>query len=257
MNSISIVSKSLRRNGVKRTLKQAEDHNSRRIATEYGTYGNIDPSRISLNKELIGLNGESLENAVDENLIKLGIDLNNPRIKAKNRGLAIESVFSVTAGHKCDFNSLYSDCLDWFKSTLPECPILHAIIHHDEDVPHMHVVFIPIINGRLLADKLKGFKGKGRQRVAQLLSSLDSKYGLIPMQYLKKSHKKAGVKLALELTEKMLKSDAIKPIKSAIKQSIAARPELYLISMGYTFEKFQEHLRNTTPIYVGDANDHN
>lgn len=243
MSKISIQLNSLKRNGKSRSIKLADAHNTRKIATEYGPYGSIDASRIPLNLELIRLKGVPLEVAVDETLNSLGIDINNPRIRAKNRGLATEAIFTVTAGHKCDYNALYSDCLGWVRTYYPECPILYAVIHHDEDTPHMHVIFVPISDGKLQADKIRGYKGISRSRESSLVNFLHPKYGLSPIPYLQKANKKAGVNLALELTRAILDSAPLTPIKEVVMKSIAARPEPYLQAMGISYSMLQEHLR--------------
>ena len=173
MSKVTIFAHTLRLKGHARTLTLAEKHNRRLIAQEIGCYGGIDGSRTQSNLELVKLNGCSYEEAALAALSSSGLNLDHYSYRKKNRGFAVELVFSVTSGHYCDFNAMYADSLGWLRAYYPECPIIHAVVHHDEDTPHMHVILIPLFNGKLQADKVRGYKGISRKRNVSLFEFLD------------------------------------------------------------------------------------
>lgn len=245
MSKVTIFAHNLRLSGHTKTLALAEKHNKRLIVQEIGGYGGIDGSQTPLNIELVSLNGKSYEEATFDVLHALGLDLEHYNLRKKNRGYAVELVFSVTSGHQCDFNAMYADSLGWLRNYYPECHIIHAIIHHDEDTPHMHVVLVPIVKGKLNADKISGYVGAGRNRNLSLFKFLDKRYGLTFPVYLTGALKKAGASIAMQRYLK-LPNDAIRVVlDECIQKSICARPEPYLYALGIGYDEVVGSLKTT------------
>ncbi len=245
MSKVTIFAHNLRLNGHKKTLALAEKHNCRLIAQEIGGYGGIDGRRTLLNLELVSLNGSSYEEEVLRVLRSLGLDLSHYSYRKKNRGFAVELIFSVTAGHRCDFNAMYANSLDWLRNYYPESHIVHAVIHHDEDTPHMHVILVPIVNGRLDADKICGYKGVSTKRNISLFEYLDKRYGLTFPVYLKGAEKKAGAALAINRYQRLPESEIKNVLEHPILQSIFARPEPYLYALGISYEEVLASIKTT------------
>ena len=245
MSKVTVFANTLRLNGHTKTLDLAEKHNRRQIAMEIGGYGGIDGRRTPLNLELVTTQGTSYEDAVKSVLNSRGIDLDHYLLRKKNRGYAIELVFSVTSGHQCDFNAMYADSLAWLREYYPECPVVHAVIHHDEDTPHMHVILVPLFNGRLQADKVKGYKGVSKARNTSLFNYLDQRYGLTFPVYLKGAEKKAGAALAINESLKLPDKPVNAILRQSILQAIHARPEPFLYELGITYEAVIASMRTT------------
>lgn len=237
MSKVTVFAHNLRLNGHKKTLALAEKHNCRLIAQEIGGYGGIDGKRTPLNLELIKLDGNSCEEAAKSVLRSLGLDLDHYSYRKKNRGYSVELVFSVTAGHRCDFNSMYADSLGWLRDYYPESHIVHAVIHHDEDTPHMHVILVPIVNGRLDADEISGYKGVSRKRNISLFEYLDKRYGLTFPVYLKGAEKKTGAALAIKHFQRLPEVEIKNVLEQPILKSIYARPEPFLYALGITYDE--------------------
>lgn len=100
--------------GTSQTLELAQAHNNREIPIELYARDKIDPDKIYLNQQIVPLS-KSLESTVLELISKAGIDTTKGTFKRKDKGYAIEWVFSVTPGFSCDFKQLYERCLDWLK----------------------------------------------------------------------------------------------------------------------------------------------
>ena len=245
MSKVTIFANTLRLSGHTKTLDLAQKHNLRKIANEIGDYGTIDSNRTHHNVELVGLPGESYEDAALNELRNAGLQLDHYSYRKRNRGYAVELVFSVTSGHHCDFNAMYSDSLNWLRSYYPECPIIHAIIHHDEDTPHMHVIVIPLINGKLQADEIRGYKGVSRKRNISLFEYLDKRYELTFPIYLKGAEKKAGSTLAISQYQRLSRKEVKSILEQPIIQSIQSRPEPYLYALGISYADVLNSMKRT------------
>jgi hypothetical protein len=245
MSKVTVFAHNLRLKGHKKTLALAEKHNCRLIAQEIGGYGGIDGKKTPLNLDLISLNGKSYEEAAIAVLRSLGFNLEHYSYRKKNRGYAVELVFSVTAGHNCDFNGMYADSLGWLRNYYPESHIIHAVIHHDEDTPHLHVILVPIVNGKLDADEVSGYKGVSRKRNISLFDYLDKRYGLTFPVYLKGAEKKAGAALAIKQYQRLPAGDIKSVLDQPILQSIYARPEPYLHALGISYEEVLASMKTT------------
>jgi hypothetical protein len=158
---------------------------------------------------------------------------------------AVEFLFTVTAGHQCDFESMYRDSLDWLKSYYPECPIVHAVIHFDEGTPHMHVILVPLLGGQLQADKIKGYKRKSQARNKALFKQLDKKYGLTFPKYLKGHEKKLGAEMALNVIKTLTGADIRNLLIEPLTFAVHARPEGFLHTLGISYEDVVGYERDT------------
>jgi hypothetical protein len=237
MSKVTVFANTLVLNGHTKTLALAEKHNRRLIAAEIGGYGGIDGRKTHSNLELVKLEGTSFEETALSILRSKGLELAHYSYKKKNRGYAVELVFSVTSGHQCDFNAMYADCLIWLRDYYPECPILHAVVHHDEDTPHMHVILVPLFGGALQADKIRGYKGISRKRNVSLFEFLDKRYGLTFPVYLKGAEKKAGAILAIKAYKRLPEAHIQLRLDQPIVQAMHARPEPFLHALGISYEE--------------------
>jgi hypothetical protein len=245
MSKVTVFANVLRLKGHTRTLDLAEKHNCRRIAQDIGGYGGIDGRRTPQNLDLVSLNGRSYEEIVLDFLRSKGFDLNHYSFRKSNRGYAVEMVFSVTSGHQCDFNAMYADGLNWLRGYYPECHIVHAAVHHDEDTPHMHVIVVPILNGRLDADSIRGYVESSKRRNLSLFKYLDKRYGLTFPVYLKGAEKKAGAGLAIKYYRKLPETEIKRVLDEPILKSIYARPEPYLYALGISYDEVLASMKTT------------
>ena len=238
MHQLTIRSNILKRGGGKQTLNVALAHNMRKISAEFGPYGRIDPQRTHLNVSLVTPPHRDLESFVVDQITAMGIDLNHSRYKKKNRGYGIEFLFTVSQTLQCDFKSLYTECLKWLRKDYAECPVVSACIHFDEDKPHLHVIIIPIYNGDLQADKIKGYKGLTNKRQRALYNYLDGRYPLTFPEKLQGAQKKAAADLAITAIESgsVPQSTVQKMTDQALISAIRSRPETFLQLLGISRE---------------------
>ena len=151
-------------------------HNFRTISSEIGPYKKIDPTRSHLNQVLIG--GTNIE----------ALKLEHQRILSsynrairKDAVLLIESVMSPSFDFEGDFDGLCLDYLEYLKSSL-RIPILSAVTHHDERLPHMHVLMVPLRDGRLSAKDVIGYKNQLYEFKKDFFKKVGKKYGLTDLE---------------------------------------------------------------------------
>lgn len=224
----------LKRKGSAHTLAMAEAHNRRKIPVELSSFAHIDPSKSALNQELIAFRGVSLEDAVLSTLHDRGVDPNSRNNKRKDKGFAIEWIFSVTLGYEGDHLSLYNDCLSWLAAYYPDCPLVHAVIHYDENEPHMHVIMIPIRGKSLPASDILSFKGGARTRNSNLYAAIGKKHGLTLKTSLKGAIKKRAAEAVIDVFEKRNAPSFMGKSWPALKSAIRNSPDGFLDPLGIT-----------------------
>jgi hypothetical protein len=218
-------------NGNSQTLELAEAHNNRKIPIELYARDKIDPDRTHLNQQLIPLT-KPLQETVLELIAHAGINTAKGTFKRKDKGFAIEWIFSVTPGFTCDFNHLYMRCLDWLMERYPNCPLVHAVIHYDEDDPHIHIIMIPIEGKHLPASKILGFKGCSRERSYDLFERVGIEFGLSYNMYLKGAAKKSASEKAIQELEKLHYREKMGKLWHPFKTAVRSRPEPFLDALG-------------------------
>jgi hypothetical protein len=167
-----------------------------------GCRDHIDPEKIHLNHELVSLGAESLKGRAIRLANEAGVNLNSGRYKRDNKGFAIEWLFTVTPGFKCNYLDLYEKCLGWLSESLPSCPIAHAIIHFDEADPHMHVIMIPLQGKHMPASKILGYKGISRVRANDLYEKVAKQFGLTHPTRLSGAAKRRAAEITIKVCER-------------------------------------------------------
>jgi len=234
----------LRLLGHKQTLRMAERHNTRAWINinKPDYWGKVDPLRSHLNLELIPLVNSTYEELALHYIKGRGIDINSHKsFKRSDRGYGLEYVIGVTAGFDFngDPNEFYRKVHEWFINYHPECPIIHSVIHHDEAEPHLHIIAVPITNGRLNASKVLAFKERSL-RDESLYNYMTPEYNLTYPKYLKAADKKVGVEMAIERFHKDIGSKIDSVWHQPFIQSIHARPEPFLRAAGVTLQQIAD-----------------
>lgn len=232
MHKLQLRGQLLYLNGNKQSLAKADAHNNRMIPIELGAFGHINPDKVALNQQIVSLHNESLESKVLSLIRGAGIDVSKGAYKRQDKGLAIEWMFTVTPGFNCNFSDLYIDCLHWLKNVFPECPVAHAVIHFDEDDPHLHVIMVPIKEGKMPASRILGFKGSSRSRENDIYEQVGKKYGLSYPLNLKGAVKRYASDVAIGACEKLPYRNVLTPLWKPLVMAIKSRPEPFLEALG-------------------------
>jgi len=159
----------------KAIIEVAARHNHREILAELGetSGGRIDPTLIKLNRIL---HGHSTAAAV-AGYAKVLMEAAGVKKMRKDAVMGLEIIFSLPLKAAFDHERFFNDSVQW-ASQFFAVPILSAIVHNDEAVPHCHVLLLPLVNGRMVGSDLMGGRGKLLAMQADFHAKVGQGYGL-------------------------------------------------------------------------------
>jgi len=135
------------------------DHNNRERMPK-----NADPEKSAKNQTYGGSTLESM-NRYHQLL---------PGKVRKNAVLAVELVFTASKDFKGKWTDYVNDCMGWAGELFGKKNLLHWAYHKDEETPHLHIMFVPVHDGKLNS---KHFIGGHRDRMAELQTDFWEKVG--------------------------------------------------------------------------------
>jgi hypothetical protein len=205
-------------------------HNARELQAEIGVGADsgIDASRIHLNVTMHGAaTAGGVATAARDAMREHGIV--TPR---KNATLGIEIVVSLPVGLSIDYMAYFRDSMAWARQHY-RVPLLSAIIHNDESNPHLHLVLLPVRDGKLVGSELLGNRATMKAMQLDFHEQVAKRHGL-RMPAPKKRHgaaeRAAGIALlrATMQTNSGLTDHAI----DALLVPHAKNPEPLLLALG-------------------------
>jgi len=154
-------------------LLVALKHNKRELQAERGFSKNIDFCKTPLNYFLYTRGtADFTYNWAKSQLASAGVH----KIR-KNGVLAIECIFSLPADWLSrDCKPFFDDCLAWVRDNF-EGILLAFDVHLDESSPHAHALVLPLLDGKLQGDRIKGGKEHVAIRQKSFYERVSSKYG--------------------------------------------------------------------------------
>lgn len=154
-------------------VRVATKHILREIQAEIGADSHIDHNRIGLNEILAGAataadvaaHAESL--MADAGLVVL----------RKDAVRGIEIVIGLPTVSTVNHAAFFSDALAWVREFF-KVPVLSAVIHQDEAAPHIHVILLPLMDGRMVGSDLVGNKPRLQAIQAGFFERVGQPHGL-------------------------------------------------------------------------------
>jgi len=206
----------------------AARHNRRAIAAELGAASHIDPSRCRLN---VRMAGPGTPEAVAELAQCLMAEAGACNLR-RDAVRALESVFSLPAGGGgVDPADYFARCIEWAGAQFG--PVLSADVHHDEAAPHLHVLCLPLRDGRMVGSDLVGGPPQLRRLQTAFHADVACGFGLkcgAPRLSVKGREALAGAVLA------HLKASAdpvlTSPMWPAIRDAIESDPRQFAQAVG-------------------------
>lgn len=152
----------------------AARHNLRTIKAEMkGRPGDhIDPKRTKLNRILRGPGNP------DEVVALMNKRISDYGAKAVRKDQIM--MFEVVV----DPNQTIQDVDDFFEAAVLwmvdwfDCPLVSAVVHYDETKPHMHMLFVPLLEGRLQGDRVMGKRQDLRRMHKAFQAQVGKRFGL-------------------------------------------------------------------------------
>lgn len=209
-------------------LLRAARHNLREIQTELGADGHIDAGRTYLNHVLAGPNKAA--EVVDE--AQRLIDAAGIKSLRHDCVWAVEMLITLPPETRIDWRGYFADSVSWVEE-YTGCPILSATVHLDEDAPHLHVLVLPLIRGRMNGSQLMGYRSRLAATKRAHFEQVAKNYRLIPQRSTFTKGQRLFV--ARQAYEKLLsKPDVLQHpnIKTEIIRLLSADPSALKIELG-------------------------
>jgi hypothetical protein len=92
--------------------------------------------------------------------------------------MGIELVFSLPATTSVDIEAYFQAALAWAREEFSPAPVISAVVHLDEQHPHMHVLVLPLIGTAMQGGKVLGFKTALRRRLRDFHLGVAKQFGL-------------------------------------------------------------------------------
>jgi len=210
-------------------LKNALKHNLRQIPRELGENRHIDPEKCSLNLNLVG--GTDPSKIARETEAKI-VEATGKKLR-RNGVLALEYVVSLRPNTVIDINGYFPAVIDWLEDYLG-CPIISAVVHLDESSPHIHVIVLPLRNGRMMGSALVGYKGDLAALKQSHFKSVGQLFGL---QMLESIPRFKRYEISRKVVEALIASKDLldQPmIRTALQNVIQLNPHELMALLGIT-----------------------
>lgn len=156
---------------------------------------------------------------------------------------AVEVLLSLSPDHGIDPIEFFKMSMCWFAERFGGMGnLLAADVHLDEAQEHVHLLFLPLINGRMVGSKLVGSKGKLHGCKLSFETEVCRLFGVkvLMADGLKCADKRDASKAVngylTAVNDPVLKS----AIWDVVHGNINVRPEPYLQSLGFDVEQFRQ-----------------
>ena len=159
----------------KNIVRVAAMHNLREIQAELGASAasGIIPARMHLNYQVRG------PGTADEVAGLATALLDNAGVKSLRRDacMALELVISLPADTTINHRDYFGAAVAWADAYF-NVPILSAAVHLDEAAPHLHILLLPLVAGRMQGGALAGGPVKIRAMLADFQQQVAQRFGL-------------------------------------------------------------------------------
>jgi hypothetical protein len=217
-------------------VKAAAMHNRRAIAAELGAASHIDASRCALN---VTMEGPDTPQAVAELAQSLMDDAGVGKLR-KDAVRAVEAVFSLPPdGGGVDPAAYFARCIEWARTAFG--PVLSADAHHDEAAPHLHVVCLPLVSGRMVGSDLVGGPSRLRAMLADFHAKVAQGFGLKRAAPRLSGKSKADAAAAVLAHLRTIADPALKSAAwPAIRDAIERDPRQFAETLGFAVPSASE-----------------
>lgn len=232
-------------------LRAAVAHNHRIIQAELGAGGAIDPSRTYLNERLAGLpSPDEVQAQAQALMAAAGV------VKVRKDAVrALEFVVSLAPGQCAEPRRFFDEALSWLAGRFGgDANVLAADIHNDEAAPHMHVLILPLMEGRMVGSDAIGGPGKLRALQEDFFDAVAKPYGFRARRVSLKGAAKSLASAAVLAEMKRGRDPSMaSPVWPLLRQAIEANPILFAEALGLDATQFastKKKLRSMTAIFI-------
>lgn len=92
--------------------------------------------------------------------------------------MGLELIFSLHATSTVDLRAYFAACLEWVTDEFSPAPVISAVVHLDEQHPHLHVIVLPLIGSSMQGGKVLGYQGTFKRRQRDFYLRVAKRFGL-------------------------------------------------------------------------------
>jgi hypothetical protein len=229
-------------------LLAAARHNRRTIQAELGADGHIDPTRSHLNITLCGPPGP------DDvpKLAKAAMQAAGVGKLRKDAVVGVEAVFSLPVGHPADPRQYFAACVEWAGLHFGGAGnILSADVHLDEAQPHVHVLVLPLVNGRMVGSDMVGNRRALIALQARFFDEVAHRFGLSKPKARMTGATKADASARVIATMKASNDPALRSHAwPVIRAAIESDPAPFVAALGLVIDAKPKRLKSSTAIFT-------
>lgn len=212
-------------------VKTAARHNLREIQAELGASGHINAAQSCQNMRLAGPEtAAEVADLADNAMQDAGVGT-----LRKDAVRAVELVVSLPAGsNPAKVEAFFADALEWVRGFFG-APVLSAVVHLDEEAPHMHALLLPLANGRMVGSDLVGNRERLQAMQTGFFESVACRYGLSrprPEKRLSRAIRGEAATAALACLQSHPEHLQLPSVRTALHESIATNPLPVLVALG-------------------------
>lgn len=236
------------------SIRVASDHNKRaRYFYEQGH------EHAPEGGELIARNNEKLWGPdTPEEVADLARSLMPQKVGRKRRKdfvRAVEVLLSLSLDHGVDDRAFFKDSMHWFAQRFGGIEnLLAADIHRDEAYDHIHMLILPLLDGRMIGSEMVGGRGKIKSYKLSFNEEICRKHGVkvLMVDSLSRQEKANASRAVQELLVASGDPVSTSVVWDAVRTSIQNKPEPYLPLLGLNASMFRQEktMRTAVPIFA-------
>ena len=229
------------------TLAQAAAHNLRADQNERGARAHIDPSRTAQNVILHGPDTPAKVAALARStMAAAGVDADKLR---KDYVQAIELLVSLPPGSGVPEDAFFDAATAWAAARYGSENLLSAVVHKDEAAPHLHILVLPLVGGKMCGKELKSPQAL-QQATRDFFEKVARPFGLRQPERVNHAQRAALVRAVLAKLEATVDPCTKSAAWPAIRAAIERDPLPFAELAGVSLETKPKRLRTLAEIFT-------
>ncbi len=229
------------------TLAQAAGHNLRAAQNERGARAHIDPSRTAQNRILHGPDTPAKVVAVAHGaMAAAGVDVVKLR---RDYVQCIELLVSLPPGSGVAEDAFFAATVAWAGGRYGVENLLSAVVHKDEAAPHLHVLVLPLVDGKMCGKELKSAQAL-RQTSKDFFEQVARRFGLHQPERVNHAQRAALARAVLARLEGTLDPCVKSAAWVTIRATIEREPHSFAEALGVSLEAKPKRLRTMAQIFT-------
>ena len=164
--------------------------------------------------------------------------------KLRKKGVrAVEVLLSLSLRHGIDDTAFFTDSMHWFAQRFGGIEnLLSADIHRDEAQDHVHMLFLPLLDGRMIGSEMVGGRGKMRGCKLSFNEEICRKHGVkvLMVEGLSRQEKVKASRAVQERLVAVRDPVSTSLVWDAVRTNIENKPEAYLPFLGMSASMFRQ-----------------